>query len=769
MNLLPANMRFGNRQSVKRLEDFRLLVGQGNYVDDHPAEDAHWVHILRSPQAHAKILSIDTSVASKMPGVMAIFTGADLVADQVKPIPTVPIFKRAGGADMVYEARRALAHEVVRYAGEGVVAVVATSRAAAQDAAEAVVVDYETLPAVTDLRAAVQPGAPVVCPAASDNITAEMQYGDEAAVEAIFASAAHTVSLDIVNQRLVPAAMEPRSSFASVEAETGRIILNVQSQTPTSTRDILGGAILGRKPDSIQVKVGDIGGGFGHKTSVYPEDVVVSYAATKLGHTVRWRGDRTDDFVSGTHGRDLFSHAELALDAEGKILALRVKSLGGVGAYLTGTGVMIPLILGPFVSTGTYHVPAIRFDIKAVMTHTAPVGAYRGAGRPEAIFIIERLLDTAARKIGMDPRDIRKVNYIRPDQMPYKNPVGQVIDSGAFGDLLDRVSLESDWKGFEARKAAATARGKLYGRGLASYVEWTGGNALSEFATLKVTADGRVILLSGTMAMGQGLVTSYAQLLAGALEIPIEKIEIVQGDTDQARGFGSVGSRSLFMGGAAAATAAHDLIEKAREKAANKLEADVGDLEYRAGKLVVAGTDRMVSLFDLAGDEEGDVLAVTSEGKADGPSYPNGSHVVEVEIDPDTGVVQVVRATSVDDVGIPMNPMIVVGQVHGGIAQGIGQALLEGVAYSEDGQLLTASFQDYCMPRADDVPSFDVNLDDRAPCLTNPLGAKGCGESGAVGAPPAVVNAVIDALASRGVTTLDMPITASKVWHALHG
>ena len=767
MNVLPPNMRFGNRQSVKRLEDERLLTGRGLFVDDRETDGALWMVVLRSPHAHARIVSIDTTDALAMPGVEAIYTGADLVADKVGPIPTVPIFKRAGGSEpMAYEPRRALAHEKVRFAGEAVAAVIATSRSAAQDAAEAIAVDYDVLSAATDVVAAMEAGSALVCDKAPDNVAAETTYGDKDAVEKIFASAAHTVALDIVNTRLVPAALEPRSTFAEVEAETGRLILTAESQTPTGTRDILAGAVLGRAPDSVRVRVGDIGGGFGHKSGLYPEDIIVAYAATKLNKCVRWRGDRTDEFVAGTHGRDLTTHAEMAFDKDGKILGFRVRSLGGTGAYLTGTGVLIPLVLGPFVSTGTYHVPAIFYDIKAVMTHTAPVSAYRGAGRPEAIFIIERLLDTAARQIGIDPRDIRKVNYVRPDQFPYTNAVGQVYDSGSFAGLLDRLSTESDWNGYAARKADAEKRGKLYGRGLASYIEWTGGTALTETATLAAKADGKVVLYSATQAMGQGLQTSYTQLLADALELPMDRIEIVQGDTDLATGFGSVGSRSLFMGGAATAQCAVDLLDKARERAADRLEAAAADIEYSAGTFKVAGTDRAVSLFDIAKDES---LSVKSEGKADGPSWPNGSHVVEVEIDPETGVTKVVKATSVDDVGIPMNPMIVTGQIHGGIAQGIGQALLEGVAYDVGGQLLTASFQDYCMPRADDVPSIDVNLDDRAPCLTNPLGAKGCGESGAVGAPPAVVNAVVDALASRGVKTIDMPITPRKVWHALHG
>ena len=746
MNILPGNMRFGAGQPVKRLEDQRLLTGKGQFIDDRPEDGALWLHVLRSPHAHAKIVSVDTKAAADTPDVKAVYTGADLIADDIGAIPTLSVFQRPDGSPMTVPPRRLLAHEIVRFSGEPVAAVVATSRLAAQTAAEAITVEYDVLPSVVDPLEATKPGAPVVWAEAPDNVVAAMSYGDAAAVEAAFANAAHKVSLDLVSQRL---------------------ILHVQSQTPGSTRDVLAEAVLKRPKESVRVLVVDIGGGFGQKTNLYPEDGMVAYAAAKLGRKVRWRGDRTDEFVGGTHGRDLTSTAELALDAKGRVLAYRVRSVGCTGAYSSGAGNIIPLVLGPFVQSGVYDLPLIHYEVKTVMTNTAPVGAYRGAGRPEGVFVIERLLDTAARQIGMDPRTIRKVNYIKPVQLPYTNPVGRVYDSGAFAHMLERASKLADWDGFAARKKAARKRGLLYGRGLTSYIEWTGGRAHTEKVSLHATAEGRIILHSGTQAMGQGLQTTYTQMISESLGIPMDKIDIVQGDTDLATGFGSVGSRSLFVGGTALAVSANDLIARAREKASNMLEASVEDIEYRDGWLTVVGTDKRIGLFDIAKKEEGARLSVDSEGEVDGPSWPNGTHICEVEIDPETGVSRVVRYTTVDDVGIAMNPMLVTGQVHGGVAQGIGQALYEGVAYDREGQLLTASYQDYCIPRADDLPPIEVTLDESAPCRTNPLGAKGCGESGAIGGPPCVANGVMDALSELGIKTLTTPLTPMKVWQAI--
>ncbi|HMN71484.1 MAG TPA: xanthine dehydrogenase family protein molybdopterin-binding subunit [Rhodoblastus sp.] len=766
MDVLPANLKFGAHQSVTRLEDERLLTGAGRYIDDRAEAGALWMVLLRSPRAHATVVAIDTSAAKAASGIVAVYTGADLVADGVGALPAPPpLFKRPDGADMNVPPRRILADETVRFVGEPLVAVIAETREAAYDAVELIAVDYEDLPAVTDVRAATQPGAPRVWPATSDNFVAAHSYGDKAKVDDIFATAAHTVALEIMNQRLIPFALEPRGALAAVHAETGRLILRTQSQTPTTTRDILADAVLKRPKESIQVLVGDIGGGFGQKTNLYPEEALVSYAATKLGKPVRWRADRIEEFLGGTHGRDLWTKAELALDAEGRILAFRAQSLGNTGATPMGVGVLIPLVLSPFVSVGVYHIPALRFDISAVMTNTAPIGAYRGAGRPEAIYIIERLMDSAARQLKMDPRDIRKINAIRPDTFPYTTPVGQVYDSGAFADLLDKASAAADWDGFAERRKAAEAKGLLYGRGLASYIEWTGGNTLQETVSVHATADGEIIVHSATQAMGQGFETSYSQMIAAALEVSISKVRIVQGDTDLAQGMGSVGSRSLFIGGSAVAVGAADLLEKAREKAAEHLESAPGDLEYAGGRFTIAGTDRSIALADLARGEFEERLSVRSTAKVDGPSWPNGAHIAEVSIDPDTGVLTIERYATLDDVGVAVNPMLVQGQIHGGIAQGVGQALYEGAVY-EDGQLLTSSLMDYKVARADDMPSFKVALFDGAPCRTNPLGAKGCGESGTVAGTPTLVNAVMDALSSRGAGEIDMPITPEKIWRA---
>jgi carbon-monoxide dehydrogenase large subunit len=767
MNILPGDMRFGAGQPVKRLEDQRLLTGKGQFIDDKPEDGALWLHVLRSPHAHAKIVSIDTATAASMADVVTVYTGADLVAEDVGTLPTLMVFARPDGSPMTVPPRRLLAHELVRFAGEAVAAVVAKSRLAAQTAAEAIAVEYEVLPAVVDPLAATKPGAPVVWKQAPDNVVAAMSYGDAAAVEAAFAKAAHVVSVQVASQRVAPSAMEPRSTIAEVEKKSGRLILHVQSQTPGSTRDLLAEAVLKRPKESVRVVVGDIGGGFGQKTGLYPEDALVAFAATRLNRKVRWRGERTDEFVGGTHGRDLTSTAEMALDAKGRGLAYRVRSVGGTGAYLSGTGAIIPLVLGPFVQSGVYDLPLVHYEVKAVMTHTAPVGAYRGAGRPEGVFIVERLMDAAARQIGMDPRAIRKANYVKPAQLPYTNPVGQVYDSGAFAHMLDRAARLSDWDGFAARKRAAKKKGLLYGRGLTSYIEWTGGRVHNEKVSLHASADGRIILHSGTQAMGQGLQTSYAQMIAAALGIPIDKIDVVQGDTDLAIGFGSVGSRSLFVGGTAVAVSVNDLITKAREKASHLLEASAGDIEYRDGFLAVVGTDRRIGLFEIAAKEQGGRLSVDSEGEVDGPSWPNGTHICEVEVDPETGITRVVRYTTVDDVGIAVNPMLVTGQVHGGVAQGIGQALYEGVTYDTEGQLLTASYQDYCLPRADDIPPIQVTLDASAPCRTNPLGAKGCGESGAIGGPPCITNGVMDALSELGITSISTPLSPMKVWQAI--
>jgi carbon-monoxide dehydrogenase large subunit len=544
---------------------------------------------------------------------------------------------------------------------------------------------------------------------------------------------------------------------------------------PTAVRGGLVDAIPGLTLENVRVVVGDVGGGFGMKTGLYPEDIAVAYAALRLKRPVKWQAERIEDFLAAVHGRDVSSRAELALDADGKVLALRVRSLANVGAYPMTAAVAIQVLIGPWVSTSIYDIGTIDLHISAVLTNAAPTGPYRGAGRPEAIYLIERLMDSAARQMGLDPAELRRRNMIRPEQMPYKNPMGQTYDVGAFEEILDQGLALADWSGFEARRAASKARGKLRGRGIATFLEWTGGNALQETVKVHVSADGFIDIISATQAMGQGIATSYAQLAVDVFEVPIERIRIIQGDTDQANGFGSAGSRSLFAGGAAVSAASARAVDEGKQLAATALEAPATDIEYRAGRFSVAGTDLGLGLFELAAKQAGAKFEVDATTSATAPSWPNGCHVCEVEIDPGTGAIEVVAYASVNDIGRVVSPTIVRGQIEGGAVQGLGQALCEQVSYDpESGQLLSASFMDYALPHADTVRSIQTVFDTSIPCTTNALGAKGVGELGTIGATPAVVNAVVDALASAGVPTavaegVQMPLTGERVWRALAG
>jgi aerobic carbon-monoxide dehydrogenase large subunit len=772
MNAPLETARFGSGAAVRRVEDPALVRGEGRFTDDRVLPGQTWLAFVRSDRAHARIVSIDTAPALAMPGVLAVFTGADLVAAGVKPIPVGVPFKRPGGQPFSAPPKRALAHEVVRYVGEAVAAVVATSREAAKAAAQAVWAEYDELPALGTIEAATAPGAPAVWPEVPDNVCAEAQHGDAAGTEAAFARAAHRVSLKLVNQRLAPVTMEPRAVLAWVEA--GRLTLQLSSQMPTAVRTGLAGTIPGLTNDNVRVTVHDVGGGFGMKTGVYPEDIVLGYAAWQLKRPVKWQAERVEDFLSAVHGRGQVSQAELALDAAGKVLALRVQTLAGVGGCPTGTSIVIPLLIGPWVSTSVYDIPLLHLKLQAVLTNTAPTGAYRGAGRPEAIYIIERLMDAAARQMGIDPAELRRRNLIQPSQFPYTNPMAQVYDSGAFESLLDQGLALADWQGFAARRAASLARGRLRGRGIATFLEWTGGNALEESVTVNVTADGFIELTSATMPMGQGIATSYVQLAHDVFGVPLEKIRVLMGDTDRANGFGSAGSRSLFTGGAAVAVASRKTVDEARALAAQQLEAPAADIEYRAGRFNVAGTDLGIGLFELAAQQPAGRLAVSAAATAGAPSWPNGCHIAEVEVDAATGEVQVVAYASVNDIGRIVSPQVVQGQVEGGAIQGIGQALCEQVVYDPDSaQLLSASFMDYALPRADLFRAFKTRFDQSVPCLTNSLGAKGVGELGTIGATPAVVNAVVDAVASAGradaAERLQMPLVPEVVWRALNG
>jgi carbon-monoxide dehydrogenase large subunit len=763
--------RFGSGRDVRRIEDAGLLSGEGRFTDDFSLPSQTYLAFLRSPVAHARIASIDTAPALALPGVIAALTGADLAAAGVKPLPVAPIFKRPDGSPGAMPLRPPLAHEVVRFVGEAVVALIAETAEQAKDAVEAVIVEYDELPVVTNIAQATGADASVIWPAATGNIAAQMKHGDAAASDAAFAAAAHVVALDVVNQRLVPASMEPRSALASFDAETGRATLRLSSQMPSGARDTLCG-VLGLPTDKIRVIVGDVGGGFGMKTGLYAEDIVVVYAARHTGRPVKWTPARLDEFLSATHGRDIESHAELALDANGKVLAYRIRTKANVGAYPGTTGIIIQLMIGPWVSTSIYDIPTIDFDMQAVLTNTAPTAAYRGAGRPEAIYLIERLFDTAARKIGLDPAEIRRRNVIAPERMPYTNAMGQVYDSGKFGSILEQGLALAKWDDFPAREAESKARGKLRGRGIASFLEWTGGNAFEERVTVSVSGDGEIEVYASTMPMGQGIATSYAQLVVDVFGVELERIRIVMGDTDRGQGFGSAGSRSLFTAGSAINHASETAVANGRDLAAEALEASAADIEYNEGVFRIAGTDRGIGLFELAERQPERRIYVDSTSKVAGPSWPNGCHITEVEVDPETGAVEIVSYVSVNDVGRVVNPMIVRGQLDGGAVQGIGQALGEQMLYDPDtGQALTASMMDYFMPRADIIRDFVHVLDQTIPCRNNPLGVKGVGELGTIGATPAVVNAVADALARAGhadkARTIQMPLTPEKVWEAL--
>jgi carbon-monoxide dehydrogenase large subunit len=759
--------RYGRAQGVSRKEDLRFLTGRGRYTDDLDVPGVAHAAIVRSPHAQARIIGIDATAAHASAGVIGVFTGADLLASGVHPIPYVPGFVGEDGTPSRSPARYPLTPDVARYVGDGVAVVVAETAEQARDAADLVLVDYEPLAAVTEVRRALAPGAARVDGAPEANVAAYATIGDAARVEVAFASAAHVARVDLVNNRLVPNPIEPRVCIGSFDPATGRYTARIQSQTGQSSRNSIA-AVLGVSPEQVRVLVTDIGGGFGMKTFIYPEDALVAWLAKACGRPVKWRADRSESFLADTHGRDQWVQAELALDGAGRFLALRVRLAANMGGYLAFIGPVVPLRVGVRVSTGVYDIPLFRFEGRAVLTNTAPVCAYRGAGRPEAIYVIERLVDVAAREMGIDPVELRRRNLVPDAAMPYTNAVGETYDVGHFAQVLAEALVLSDWAGFDARRAASREQGRLRGRGLACYVEWTGGE-MTERAVVEVHGNGRVVLLSGTQNMGQGLETSYAQLVADALGIDYELVDVVQGDTDRILGLGSVASRSLFVGGNAAVAGGKDAIEKGRALAADELETAPQDIEYQAGRFRIAGTDRAIGLFDLAAKQPDARFLGDAKVTFTMPSWPNGCYVCEIEIDPETGEVRVDRFSGVDDAGKRINPTIVEGQVHGGLAQGIGQALLEACRYDgESGQLLTGTFQDYAMPRADDFPPFVLGAYEKAPATGNPLGAKGVGEIGAVGAPPAVVNAVVDALSEFGVSHLDMPIRAEDVWRIVN-
>jgi carbon-monoxide dehydrogenase large subunit len=582
-----------------------------------------------------------------------------------------------------------------------------------------------------------------------------------------FAKAAHVAKVSFMNQRILAMSLEPRGTLAQFDPASGRFTVRTSCQNPATLRGALAGSVLNVPPEQVRVVVGDVGGGFGMKSVLYPEDAVCAWAARNFGRPVFWRASRSEEFLSANHGRDQHNEGELALDAEGKVLGLRVRIVGNVGAYGSGPGTIIVVAIGPKVITGVYHIPTLDLRSEAVTTNTNLVGAYRGAGRPEAIFLIERLMDQAAADMKLDPAELRRRNFIQPEQMPYTTPMGEQFDSGNFPHMLARTLYLSDWKQYGQRRAQSQARGKLRGRAISTFLEWTG-VVHEETVSMQVQADGRVFVFTAMQAMGQGIESSYVQIVSEAMDVEADKVVVIQGDSDVAEGIGSVGSRSLYIGGSAMVSVSKDTLAKARDLAADALEASPADLEYRDARFTIAGTDRTIGLAELAARQPEKHIAMTTKQTVGGPSWPNSCHVCEIEIDPETGEVSIVSYTTLDDVGRVVNPMIVAGQVHGGIAQAVGQALMERVHYDPaSGQLFTGSLMDYSVPRADNFPRIDQHCDESTPCKINPLGAKGVGELGTVGGTPTVVNAVLDALRPLGIQHLEMPLTSERIWQAL--
>jgi carbon-monoxide dehydrogenase large subunit len=760
----PDSARFGASRSQKRIEDDRLLTGRGLFSDDRAFPEAAALVLVRSPYAHARVTSCDLADARSAPGVLAVWSIENLEKDGLGHIPFPPLFKQADGSPMEAPLRTLLADSTVYHVGHAVVAIVAETREQAQDAAERVMIDFEELPCVTDPRRAIEAGAPQLWQGAPHNIAAESRYGDVKAMEAVLARAAHVTEIELHNQRLIANAIEPRCAIAV--HESGRTTLYTQNQTSTGARQLLG-EVFKTKPEDFRIIVGDIGGGFGMKTGLTPEDALACYAARKLGRPVKWRAERSEEFLAAHMGRDQHYSAALALDKDGKILGLRMRMIANIGAVPVGSSAIIPLALGPKVQATVYHIPLIDYHVRAVLTNTMATGAYRGAGRPEANYLMERLMDRAAREMRIDPVELRRRNFIRPEQFPYATHLGETYDVGDFARVLERALEVADWKGYPARAAESKRRGKLRGRGLSCYLEWTGALP-TETVDIQVDADGAVTVFSGTQAMGQGLETTYTQLITEVLQIPVEQIHIVQGDTDRANGVGSVGSRSAFVGGSAVVAAGREVIVRGKEFAAEALESAPADIEYGDGEFRIAGTDRAIGLAELATRQPDRIVRVSATQTPSTPSWPNGAQICEVEVDEETGVIEVVRHSSCDDLGRIINHPIVEGQVHGGVAQGLGQALFEQAVYdASSGQLLTGSLMDYAVPRASDLPSVQCAFEEGIPCKTNLLGVKGCGEIGTIGSVPAAMHAVLDALAGRGVSHLEMPLTPERIWQVL--
>jgi aerobic carbon-monoxide dehydrogenase large subunit len=770
---------------MRRLEDERLLTGKGRFNDDVVLPGQLHAAFVRSPYAHARIVSIDASAAQSAPGVVAVFTGADVVADGLGAMPFAQLHKRPDGTPITAPPRFPITPEVARFVGDAVAMVVAETRNEAKDAAEMVNVDWEPLPVVADLESSARADAPQVWPSAFvpefGNIAAYYQLGDAAAVDAEFAKAHRVVRIRVVNNRVISNPIEPRSAAAAYDPATESFTLSCPVQNTHLVNAQFADVVFKVPREKFRVVCGDLGGGFGTRAYPYPDYAAVAYAARKTGRPVKWLADRSEAFLTDAHGRDNITEAELAIDANHRFMALRVRTLANVGAYVSHYGTAVPAMSGVRAPTGAYAIPLLRHEVRMLFTNTTPVDAYRGAGRPEMGYLVERLVSRAAIDLGVDPAELRRKNFVPASAMPWTNPAGYVYDCGNFERVMDAVLAASDWAGFPARKAEAAKRGWLAGRGIASYVEITGSNTLSETVDVTVSGEGKITVVSGTQAMGTSLWTSYAQIVADRLGVAPDSVVLVQGDTAVVKsGGGSGGSRSLQVGGGAVVAGANAVIEVGRRLAAGELEAAEQDIEFllpspasvgegqgmrAAGVFRIAGTDRSIGLFELAAAQPEKRIAATATETAKGQTWPNGCQVAEVEIDPETGEVRVTRFTAVDDIGRVMNPMVAHGQVEGGIAQGVGQALIEACVYEpETAQLLTGTFMDYGMPRADDFPTLTTAFDESSPTAANILGAKGVGEAGCHGATPAAVNAVIDALAPLGVKEIDMPITREKVW-----
>lgn len=775
-------VKFGIGQGLRRVEDARLLTGGGRYTDDIKEDGEVFGFVLRSPYAHAEIRAMDLEEAKAAPGVLGVYSHADLVADGVRNIPCLTPIPGKNGTTPIMPPRPALADGRVRHIGDPVAFVVAETLEQAKDAAELIFVDYADLPANVRSDQAMSSGTPQIWDQAPGNLCLDWEHGDEASADAALQSAHKVVTLELVNNRVVVNAMEPRGSLASYDPESEQMTLVSGSQGVFSLRNQLAEHIFKVPPEKIRVQTQDVGGGFGMKIFVYPEQVLVMFAARRLKRPVRWNGDRSESFMSDSQGRDHVTRLEAGLDETGKIVGLKVSTIADLGAYLSNFGPYIPTLCGSYLLCGVYKIPTLYVEVKCVFTNTVPVDAYRGAGRPEAAYAIERLIDYAAREIGIAPDEMRRRNFIPPEAMPFETCTGITYDTGDFAEIMHRAQGAADWHGFEGRRAAAKARGKFLGLGMASYIEACGGIGEEE-ARIKVKPDGGITLFIGTQNNGQGHATAYAQIIGERLGLEPEQIELRQGDTSELNsGGGTGGSRSVLMGGLAITGASEKVIARAREIAGHLLEAATEDIEYNAGVLSITGTDRRISLSDIARAAEtaeglppetpeavkGGIDETAKFTETPPKTYPNGSHICEVEIDEDTGVAKVVRYVIYDDFGTVINPLLAAGQVHGGTVQGIGQALLEQTVYDpETGQLLTGSYLDYCMPRADDIPDIELTMVEDLPCTTNDMGMKGAGEAGCIGAPPAVINAIVDALSPLGVRHVDMPATPEKLWRII--